>query len=188
MSGTISRTFDAYMASAPVTLATIPTPDMALLSTTTFSQLSRLAWPIDDAKRHLIQWRQLAVPGAILALLVNVITQGLCIRGVNRLTTRVSSTTVNLILTLRKAASLAISVWFYGSGVSWGLVIGGAMVLGGTLVYSVAPPPKVIDGKVDEKKVDDEKGNGGSENATDAAGSSTAVDHSSTNGNGMRQR
>ena len=42
---------------------------------------------------------------------------------------RVNSTTVNLVLTLRKAASLAISVWFYGSGFSLGLGIGGTMVL-----------------------------------------------------------
>jgi UDP-xylose/UDP-N-acetylglucosamine transporter B4 len=43
---------------------------------------------------------------------------------------RVNSTTVNLVLTIRKAVSLAISVWFYGSGANAGLLTGGAMVLG----------------------------------------------------------
>jgi UDP-xylose/UDP-N-acetylglucosamine transporter B4 len=43
---------------------------------------------------------------------------------------RVNSTTVNLVLTIRKAVSLAISVWYYGSGATPGLIIGGAMVLG----------------------------------------------------------
>jgi UDP-xylose/UDP-N-acetylglucosamine transporter B4 len=79
---------------------------------------------------------------------------------------RVNSTTVNLVLTIRKAVSLAISVWFYGSGANAGLLTGGAMVLGpstvvptlvkadklgGTLIYSFAPPPKVLD----NKKTDD---------------------------------
>jgi hypothetical protein len=69
-------------------------------------------------------------------------------------------------LTIRKAVSLAISVWFYGSGANAGLLTGGAMVLGpstmfsnlvkanksgGTLIYSFAPPPKVLD----DKKTDD---------------------------------
>jgi UDP-xylose/UDP-N-acetylglucosamine transporter B4 len=43
---------------------------------------------------------------------------------------RVNSTTVNLVLTVRKAVSLAISVWYYGSGATPGLIAGGAMVLG----------------------------------------------------------
>lgn len=73
---TLSKTFNAYRASPPITLLTlpIPSPEIALFS------------PIDDAKRELIRWRELAVPNAFLALAVNVVTQGLCIRGVNRLT------------------------------------------------------------------------------------------------------
>jgi UDP-xylose/UDP-N-acetylglucosamine transporter B4 len=43
---------------------------------------------------------------------------------------RVNPTTVNLVLTVRKAVSLGISVWFYGSSFSWGLAAGGGMVLG----------------------------------------------------------
>jgi hypothetical protein len=69
-------------------------------------------------------------------------------------------------LTIRKAVSLAISVWFYGSGANAGLLTGGAMVLGpstmfsnlvkadklgGTLIYSFAPPPLVLG----HKKTDD---------------------------------
>lgn len=55
---------------------------------------------------------------------------------------------MNLILTLRKAVSLAISVWYYGNGASNGLVFGGAMVLTGTMIYSIASPPRVVgDGK-----------------------------------------
>jgi hypothetical protein len=75
---------------------------------------------------------------------------------------RVSSLTVNLVLTLRKALSLAISVTYYGSGFTPGLAIGSAMVLGaflekrkhtcadqlnstaGTALYSVSSAAKPI--------------------------------------------
>lgn len=71
----------------------------------------------------------------MFALALNLITQGLCVRGVNRLTTRVNSVTVNMVLTVRKAVSLVISVWYYGSGVTWSLVIGGGMVLCKLFLY-----------------------------------------------------
>ncbi|ORX37785.1 UAA transporter [Kockovaella imperatae] len=84
------------------------------------------------------------LPSALVALAINVVTQGICIRGVNRLTARVNSTTVNLVLTLRKAVSLAISVWFYGSGVTSGLLLGGALVLVGTVIYSFASTSSTV--------------------------------------------
>lgn len=103
---------------------------------------------------------------------------------------RVSSTTVNLVLTLRKAASLAISVWYYGSGASTGLVVGGAMVLGGTMIYSMSSPPsvpkdKAVNGedKVNGTAKDEKKANG----ATTPAATSTAVEPAA-NGTTLRQR
>ncbi|KAJ9112451.1 hypothetical protein QFC20_002239 [Naganishia adeliensis] len=87
---------------------------------------------------------ELVVPSAWIALGLNVFTQALCIKGVNRLTARVSSLTVNLILTLRKAVSLAISVTYYGSGFTPGLAIGSAMVLAGTAMYSLSSAPKPV--------------------------------------------
>jgi UDP-xylose/UDP-N-acetylglucosamine transporter B4 len=54
------------------------------------------------------------LPEALLYLLVNTCTQLLCVVGVNRLTGRVSSLTVTLILTVRKAVSLLLSVTVYG--------------------------------------------------------------------------
>ena len=87
-----------------------------------------------------------------------------------------SSTTVNLILTLRKAASLAISVWYYGSGATWGLVVGGAMVLGGTMIYSTAAPPRIAakDKKGEDKVVE-----------APSSGVTTAVE---VNGSALKQR
>jgi len=70
-----ARTFKTYLASPRVALFALPTPEIALFS------------PIDDAKREIIKWRELAVPAALIPLALNIFTQGLCIRGVNRLTT-----------------------------------------------------------------------------------------------------
>ncbi|GHJ88242.1 hypothetical protein NliqN6_4644 [Naganishia liquefaciens] len=102
---------------------------------------------------------ELVVPSAWIALALNIFTQGLCIKGVNRLTARVSSLTVNLVLTLRKALSLAISVTYYGSGFTPGLAIGSAMVLAGTALYSVSSStrPKPTDDTVQEIPRDDDK-------------------------------
>lgn len=58
---------------------------------------------------------------------------------------------------MRKAVSLAISVWYYGSGASAGLIIGGAMVLGGTMIYSMASPPRVVSDKKYDDKEDEKK-------------------------------
>ncbi|EAU80565.2 UDP-N-acetylglucosamine transporter [Coprinopsis cinerea okayama7 len=52
----------------------------------------------------------LSLPKPYGPLLLNTLTQLLCVAGVNRLTTRVSSLTVTLILVVRKAVSLVISL------------------------------------------------------------------------------
>jgi UDP-xylose/UDP-N-acetylglucosamine transporter B4 len=73
-----------------------------------------------------------------------------CLNGVQK----VSSVSVNLILTVRKAVSLGISVWFYGAGFNPGLIAGAAMVLTGSVLYSMAPgPAKEIKSK-DEQAIE----------------------------------
>ncbi|GFZ49994.1 hypothetical protein JCM24511_07747 [Saitozyma sp. JCM 24511] len=143
---TLSTTFRSFAQSPPITLVAVPKPTPSSFLASPIQSPSALgaggkAW---EPFFGLVEWTELVVPSAIAALLVNVVTQGICVRGVNRLTSRVNSTSVNLVLTLRKAVSLAISVWYYGSGVSTGLAIGGLMVLAGTVVYSLAPGPKVV--------------------------------------------
>ncbi|KAF8596766.1 UAA transporter [Ceratobasidium sp. AG-I] len=71
-------------------------------------------------------------------LAINIITQAVCVSGVNNLTSKVSSVTTNLVLTARKAASLCLSVWWFGSGVSPRLAIGATLVFAGTVLYAHA--------------------------------------------------
>lgn len=81
----------------------------------------------------------LQVPSFYPPLLLNVATQLLCINGVNRLTAKVSSLTVTLVLVVRKALSLVISVIILSSSPgSSGLWIGASAVLLGTVGYSIA--------------------------------------------------
>ncbi|KAF9076686.1 UAA transporter [Rhodocollybia butyracea] len=89
---------------------------------------------------------KLQLPAACLPLLLNTMTQLLCAVGVHRLTTQVSSLTVTLILVVRKAVSLILSVL-----VGWGrknrdienidmnmMWMGAALVMLGTISYSLA--------------------------------------------------
>ena len=78
------------------------------------------------------------VPTFYLPLLLNVITQLLCVSGVHRLTSRVSSLTVTLALTVRKAVCLIISVIILGGRKGdpqlW---LGAGLVLAGTIIYTL---------------------------------------------------
>ena len=55
------------------------------------------------------------IPAVYVPLALNTLTQLVCVAGVNRLTTRVSALTVTLVLVVRKATSLVLSV--VGDGV-----------------------------------------------------------------------
>lgn len=76
------------------------------------------------------------VPSIFVYLLLNTCTQLVCVVGVNRLTGRVSSLTVNLILTVRKAISLLLSVAVYGGQGNTEMWVGAGLVFIGTIGYS----------------------------------------------------
>lgn len=82
------------------------------------------------------------VPSLVPLLALNVLTQLACINGVNRLTARVSSVAVTLVLVVRKAASLAISVLLLNRGRegaqqgNMGLLVGAVGVFAGTVAYA----------------------------------------------------
>ncbi|KAG8723699.1 golgi uridine diphosphate-N- acetylglucosamine transporter [Ceratobasidium sp. 395] len=88
----------------------------------------------------------ITLPSFYIPLAINVFTQFLCVGGVHRLTSRVSSLTVTLVLVVRKAVSLWISVVLVGGGKGDVWLWGGALaVVAGTLAYSLdrgQPKPK----------------------------------------------
>ncbi|KAG8218275.1 UAA transporter [Butyriboletus roseoflavus] len=89
----------------------------------------------------------LALPCMFWYLFANTTTQLLCVIGVNRLTGRVSSLTVTLILTVRKAVSLLLSVAVYGRQANIMMWTGAALVFIGTVGYSTGTRTKVKDKK-----------------------------------------
>ncbi|KAH9066863.1 UAA transporter [Lactarius vividus] len=82
---------------------------------------------------------RITLPAVLPALLANTLTQLLCVAGVNRLTTRVPALTVTLVLVVRKAVSLVLSVLLFDdANVTWGMLWSGAfLVFTGTVVYTV---------------------------------------------------
>lgn len=71
-------------------------------------------------------------------LFLNVITQYVCIAGVNRMTSVATSLTLNLVLNLRKFTSLIFSIIYFDNDFGFGAKMGSALVFLGTLIYSRA--------------------------------------------------
>ncbi|PWN31959.1 UAA transporter [Meira miltonrushii] len=99
------------------------------------------------------------MPILIPALALNVLTQLICVNGVNRLTAMCSSLTVTLVLVVRKAVSLAISVLIiapalgeevHGKGM---LFVGATSVLIGTLGYALGTASTSKDEKKKEEDI-----------------------------------
>jgi UDP-xylose/UDP-N-acetylglucosamine transporter B4 len=74
-------------------------------------------------------------PYAIMA--ANLITQLVCVSGVNKLSSQVSSVSTNLVLTTRKAISLCLSVWWFGNEWNTQLGTGAMMVFIGSLLFTL---------------------------------------------------
>lgn len=110
----------------------MPLPGFLLLSTNIykhavlFSQRSPMEVPVIG----------LSMPVMWFYLLMNVITQYVCIRGVFILTTECASLTVTLVVTLRKFLSLIISILYFQNPFTAWHWVGTAVVFLGTLFYT----------------------------------------------------
>lgn len=136
------------------------------------------------------------VPSLVPLLALNVLTQLACINGVNRLTARVSSVAVTLVLVVRKAASLAISVLLLNRGRpgaqqgNAGLLVGAIGVFAGTVAYAWGSSGGGGRGKKGEEEKGEEKERRSEEDepvsqqdgkGAPASGNTTAIDsHAST--------
>ena len=75
-------------------------------------------------------------PSMILALVINAITQYLCIRGVNRLAALTSALTVTILLNVRKLLSLLLSVYLFGNHLPVGVLAGAVVVFLAGALYA----------------------------------------------------
>ena len=78
----------------------------------------------------------LHIPRHLFFLLLNVLTQYLCVRGVNRLSAISTALTITIILNLRKFTSLALSVAIFGNKLATGVKIGAILVGTGAAWYA----------------------------------------------------
>jgi len=76
-----------------------------------------------------------------MMLALNLITQLICVSGVNQLSSRASAVSTQVVLTARKAISLCFSVWWFGGGWNAQLAGGAVMVFVGSFWYSLLPAP-----------------------------------------------
>lgn len=81
-----------------------------------------------------------SVPNAWIHLLVNCVTQHVCIASVYVLTTECSSLTVTLVVTLRKFVSLLFSIVHFQNPFTVYHWVGTAMVFVGTLIFTEMIP------------------------------------------------
>jgi UDP-xylose/UDP-N-acetylglucosamine transporter B4 len=68
------------------------------------------------------------IPSQLAFLVINVLTQYTCIRGVNLLASAVSALTVTIVLNVRKLISLLLSIWLFGNRLSPGTLFGAVIV------------------------------------------------------------
>lgn len=76
-----------------------------------------------------------AIPVQVAYLLMNILTQYLCIRGVHLLSARSSSLTVTIVLNIRKLVSLLLSIYLFGNSLAPGVLVGATFVFVGGGLY-----------------------------------------------------
>ena len=77
------------------------------------------------------------IPSQLAYLVLNVLTQYACIRGVNLLASASSALTVTLVLNIRKLVSLLLSIWLFGNKLSSGTFLGAFIVFFAGGMYSL---------------------------------------------------
>lgn len=74
-------------------------------------------------------------PIKVVYLLMNALTQYLCIRGVHLLSAQSSSLTVTIVLNIRKLVSLILSIYIFGNVLATGVLVGAVVVFVGGGIY-----------------------------------------------------
>ncbi|KAJ4413782.1 golgi uridine diphosphate-N- acetylglucosamine transporter [Gnomoniopsis sp. IMI 355080] len=77
------------------------------------------------------------IPSQLFYLVMNVLTQYACIRGVNLLAAASSALTVTIVLNIRKLVSLLLSIWLFGNQLATGTLLGACIVFGAGGLYSL---------------------------------------------------
>ncbi|RKF59157.1 UDP-N-acetylglucosamine transporter yea4 [Erysiphe neolycopersici] len=77
------------------------------------------------------------IPSQLVFLIMNVLTQYACIRGVNLLAAVASALTVTIVLNVRKLVSLLLSIWLFENNLSLGTLAGACIVFFAGGLYGI---------------------------------------------------
>ncbi|KAJ5260487.1 UDP-N-acetylglucosamine transporter yea4 [Penicillium angulare] len=103
---------------------------LGLSNRTALSVLSTTA-----GKYPLIESMLDQLPIQVAYLIMNALTQYLCIRGVHLLSAKSSSLTVTVVLNIRKLVSLLLSIYLFGNQLGSGVLVGAVLVFIGGGLY-----------------------------------------------------
>ncbi|GMG38700.1 unnamed protein product [Aspergillus oryzae var. brunneus] len=126
------------VSSSPLLLGT----GLATASKTAF--VKSVPMPIINTTSHLLaelerfksfQFVLACIPIQGFYLLMNALTQYLCIRGVHLLSAKSSSLTVTIVLNVRKLISLLLSIYLFGNDLAPGVLVGALFVFVGGALY-----------------------------------------------------
>jgi solute carrier family 35 (UDP-xylose/UDP-N-acetylglucosamine transporter), member B4 len=79
---------------------------------------------------------QIQLPSQVVYLILNILTQYACIRGVNLLAASSSALTVTIVLSIRKLVSLLFSIWLFGNKLAPGTLLGAIVVFSAGALYA----------------------------------------------------
>ncbi|KAJ5808941.1 hypothetical protein N7474_010210 [Penicillium riverlandense] len=119
------------VSSTPSLLSQVPANTNSGLGSTS-SALSFLA---QAQEYQSVQSVLAQLPVQVAYLLMNALTQYLCIRGVHLLSAKSSSLTVTIVLNIRKLVSLLLSIYLFGNHLASGVLVGAALVFVGGGLY-----------------------------------------------------
>ncbi|ROT37047.1 UDP-N-acetylglucosamine transporter YEA4 [Sodiomyces alkalinus F11] len=133
--------FYSHLLSLPLFLPFMPSMAKQLARLAGSQPLSLPSWAYIAAfaSRSVSQASRdgLYIPSQLAYLLINVLTQYACIRGVNRLAAASSALTVTIVLNIRKLVSLLLSIWLFGNQLATGTLVGAIIVFGAGGLYSL---------------------------------------------------
>jgi UDP-xylose/UDP-N-acetylglucosamine transporter B4 len=116
------KQFSKLANSAPLSLS-MPLPELA-----NYPNLS------PDVQKSV---ENIKIPSQLFYLMLNVLTQYACIRGVNLLAAASSALTVTIVLNIRKLVSLLLSIWLFGNRLAPGTLLGAMIVFFSGGLYSL---------------------------------------------------
>lgn len=109
----------------------------SLLAHTGNSIANMLSASTDAVPKGLFTTIMSKTPSKIFYLVINALTQYICIRGVYLLAAKSSSLTVTIILNIRKLVSLLLSIYIFGNSLAPGVLIGAGFVFLGGALYGL---------------------------------------------------